>query len=177
MLKTPLFKLSLFFLSVSFMSLLHATPDTTKNDPLQLYRDEIKQAEFNASQAVLDQLKSSADDHTDNNADTRPSANNSQSATPLYPQSNNDKAFIPSPNDELKDNTAKPSSSSTKANPWLKPNPWGEVKKNPWANVPIPGPSPSSPPTASNHSSIPAPPNIFAPPQQPRYKTPSNAKL
>jgi len=168
MLNTPLFKLSLFFLSVSFMILLHATPDTTKNDPLKLYRDEIKQAESNASQAVLDQLKSSADDHTNNNADTRSSANNSQSATPLDPQSNNDKAFIPSHNDEL-DNTAKPSSSSTKANPWLKPNPW--------ADLPVPGPSPSSPPTASNHSSIPAPPNIFTPLQQPSYKTPSNAKL
>jgi hypothetical protein len=149
------------------MNLLHATPDTTKNDPLQLYRNQIKQAESNASQAVLDQLKSSIDDSTDNNADTRPSTN-AQSAT--LPRSNSDKAFIPPPTDTLKDHTGQ-QPSSTKTNPWLKPNPWGNVKKNPWANAPIPGPS--SPPTDSTHSSIPSPPNIFAPPQQPGNKTPS----
>ncbi len=175
MINTSLFRLLLFFFGLSFMSLLHAaTPDMTKNDPLQLYRDEIEQAEANASQAVLGQLKLGSEDHMGkgNNAYTRPSTN-SESATPVLPRSNNDKALIPPPGDDLKENAAKPS--STQANPWLKPNPWGKVKKNPWANVPIPGPS--SPPTASTHSSIPAaPPNIFAPTQQPSYKTPSNAK-
>jgi hypothetical protein len=169
MIKAPLFRLSLFLFSLGFISLLHATPDTTKKDPLQLYRDQIKQAESNASQAVLDQLKSSIDDPTDDNTDARPSTHSQSAATPSLPHSNSDKAFIAPAADDLKHNTTQPS--STQANPWLKPNPWGEVKKNPWANVPIPGPS--SPPTAATNSSIPSPPNIFAPPQQPSNKTPS----
>lgn len=167
MLKISLLRRALFFFSLSFINLLHATPDTAKSDPLQLYRDEIKQAETNASQAVLDQLKPSFDENTD----TRPSVN-SQPETPMPPRSNSDKAFAaPSP-DKRNNNTANPPSTNT--NPWLKPNPWAEVKKNPWANVPIPGPS--SPPTDSTRPMIPSPPNIFAPPQQSNYKMPPNAR-
>ncbi|MFM2322340.1 MAG: hypothetical protein RLZZ225_493 [Pseudomonadota bacterium] len=168
MLKTSLLKRSLFFFSLSLINLLLATPGMAKSDPLQLYRDEIAQAESNASQAVLDQLKSASED----SANTRPPANSQPATTPALPRSNSDKALIAPPSDALNDNTANPPSTNT--NPWLKPNPWAGVKKNPWANVPIPGPS--SPPTAAANSTIPSPPNIFARPQQPNYKTPSHAQ-
>lgn len=171
MIKMSLLRQSFFLFGLSFLSLLQATPSMAKNDPLQLYRDEIKQAESNASQAVLDQLKPSSDENTNDNSYTRPSANSQPSAS-AFPPSNSDRAFIPPPSEDPKGNTVKPP--STPVNPWLKPNPWAKVKKNPWANVPIPGPS--SPPAASANSTIPAPPNIFAPPQQPGYKTPSLAK-
>ncbi len=168
MLKTSLLKRLLFFFSLSLINLLPATPVMAKSDPLQLYRDEIAQAESNASQAVLNQLKSGSED----NADMRPSANSQPATTPALPRSDSDKAFVAPPSDALNNNTATPPSAHT--NPWLKPNPWADVKKNPWANVPIPGPS--SPPTAATNSTIPSPPNIFARPQQPNYKTPSHVQ-
>ena len=61
MLKAWLSRCAIIFLSYSFIGLAHAYSESTKSDPLQTYRDEIKQSETNASQAVLNALKANAD--------------------------------------------------------------------------------------------------------------------
>lgn len=159
--KSPLVKSILFIYSLSFISLLQAA-SVAKNDPLQIYRDEVKQAEANALQAVREQLKSSTDyDNAGRHSYTKPSTDSQSAPAP----SSKDRAFIPSTTETTKNNP--PTSTNTTNNPWLKPNPWENVaKENPWANAPIPGPS------SPTNSKIPSPPNIFAPPQQRTAKLP-----
>lgn len=152
----------LIFFSCSLLNVAYAYPEPTKSDPLQVYRDEIKQSETNASQAVLDALKANADpDSTSAQQNQSVPETPAVSATP-NPRSNTDKAFSTSP-------TNKPENSANK-NPWLQPNPWAKqppniweknAKVNPYSNAPIPGPTPPS--NASSHLAIPSPPNIFAP--------------
>lgn len=138
------------------------------NDSLQAYRDEIKQSETNASQAVLDALQATnANTESSSQQNNQPASNSSSaSARTPTPRSNNDKAFTPS------DNKSANTSNSPNKNPWLKPNPWAKqppniweknAKVNPYSNAPIPGPTPS--PSASANLAIPNPPNIFAPSQ------------
>ncbi|WP_395497242.1 hypothetical protein [Rickettsiella endosymbiont of Litargus connexus] len=156
MLKAWLSRCAIIFLSYSFIGLAHAYSKSTKSDPLQTYRDEIKQSETNASQAVLNALKANADPEnvTQQNQTVSPTAKPT-------PRSNNDKAFIP-------DNTPANSTHSSDKNPWLQPNPWAKqppniweknAKINPYANAPIPGPTT---PKVSANATTPAPPNIFA---------------
>jgi hypothetical protein len=129
------------------------------SDPLQNYRDEIKQAENKASQTLLDQLDPDMDSNT---ANPYLSTSPPQTATNPSP-SNTQRAFSPPPSSA---NPSKPNtlpSPSANKNPWLKPNPWeAQSKVNPWANAPIPGPGPAIPPSSFTPMS---PPNIFAPPQ------------
>lgn len=173
MLKSLLARYPLILLSCSFIGLAHAYPEFT-NDPLQSYRDEIKQSETNASQAVLDALQA----HTE--PDPTTIQQQSQQATPKSSlttptsRSNADKAFTPA------DNTLSNSSHSSNKNPWLQPNPWAKqppniweksAKVNPYANAPIPGPTS---PHVSTKAGIPSPPNIFAPPKQPT--NPNNSR-
>jgi hypothetical protein len=151
---------SLIFFSCFIIGLTQAYSEPT-NDSLQAYRDEIKQSETNASQAVLDALQANAD--TDSSSQKKQSTPETSTATSI-PRSNNDKAFTPS------DNKSANASDSSNKNPWLKPNPWANqapntweknAKLNPYSNAPIPGPTP--PPNTSTNLAIPSPPNIFAP--------------
>lgn len=158
MLTSSLARCCLLFFSYAFIGLAYA--NTPNADPLQVYRDEIKQSESSASQAVLDALKAHTDpDDTSRQNQTRPE---SPTATPA-PRSNSDKAFTPA------DNQSAHSTHASSENPWLKPNPWAnstpnrweqDAHVNPYSNAPIPGPAPSSTLT------IPSPPNIFAPSRQ-----------
>ncbi|WP_342227303.1 hypothetical protein [Rickettsiella endosymbiont of Rhagonycha lignosa] len=156
MLRSWQFRCALIFFSCSFIGLAHANSEPPKSDSLQSYRDEIKQSETNASQAVLDALQANTD--TDNSSQQNQTAPGT-SATTSKPRSNNDKAFIPL------DKSANSSNPPNK-NPWLQPNPWAKqppniweknAKLNPYSNAPIPGPTPPS------NVAIPSPPNIFAP--------------
>ena len=158
MLKSWLSRCCLIFFSCSYLGLAHAYSDPTKSDPLQTYRDEIKQSETNASQAVLDTLKD-ADSTNASQQSQQPAPDDSSTAT--APRSNNEKAFTP-------DNKSTNVTRAPNNNPWLKPNPWANqptniweknAKVNPYSNAPIPGPTPSS------NSTTPSPPNIFAPSQ------------
>lgn len=160
MLKLLLARYPLILLACSFIGLAHAYPESTK-DPLQVYRDEIKQSESNASQAVLDSLTPPEQENTTQSSQTAPKS----SAATQTPRSNAGKAFTPS------DNTSSANSNfSSNKNPWLQPNPWAKqppniweknAKVNPYANAPIPGPTPSN----NTSANIPSPPNIFAPSQ------------
>lgn len=161
MLKSWLSRCCLIFFSCSYLSLAYAYSEPTKNDPLQTYRDEIKQSETSASQSVLDALQANTD--PDSSSQQNQPAPES-SAAPSAPRSNTDKAFMPSNN-----KPADPTHASNK-NPWLQPNPWAKqppniweknAKLNPYSNAPIPGPTP--PPNTSANLAIPSPPNIFAP--------------
>ncbi len=126
-------------------------------DPLQIYRDEIKQTETNASQTLLDQLGPSTSNNSNPYQNTLPSQT---SAPASPPSSNNERAF--SPRAETQKNVKPQTGGQANTNPWEKPNPWAAQSKiNPWANAPIPGPTPSSPNSATPIS----PPNIFAPSQ------------
>jgi hypothetical protein len=160
--KPRLSRWTLFLLSFSAVNLVYAYAEPAKNDYLQQYRDEIKQAEANASQAVLDTLKSNSDSDDINAKQTQPSP---EPVAPPSGHSNKAKAFSPSTGST---NTA-PTNTN---NPWLKPNPWAKqtptiweknAKINPYSNAPIPGPTP--PANASANLAIPSPPNIFAPSQ------------
>lgn len=163
MLKSLLTRYSLTLLFCSFIGLTSAYCKPT-NDRLQAYRDEIKQSETNASQAVLDTLQANTEsDPTAQNPTTSPSSATMQ--TPRSPASNVDKAFTPT------DNSSTNKNHSSNKNPWLQPNPWAKqppniweknAKINPYANAPIPGPTP---PNASANVAIPSPPNIFSPSQ------------
>jgi hypothetical protein len=159
MIRSWLSRCALIFFSCSFISLAPAYAEPTK-DALQTYRDEIKQSETNASQAVLDALKANAD--SDSSPQQHPSTSEAPSPAKPIPRSNNDKAFSP----------AKPTNPANSANknPWLQPNPWAKqppniweknAKVNPYSNAPIPGPTP--PPNTSANLALPSPPNIFAP--------------
>lgn len=173
MLKSLLTRYPVILLSCSFIGLAPAYSEST-NDPLQTYRDEIQQSETNASQAILDTLKANSEsDNTTQNQKTIPQP----SATTPTPRSNTDKAFTP------EDNTSANSTHSSNKNPWLQPSPWAKqapniweknAKVNPYANAPIPGPTP---PNASANVTIPSPPNIFAPsqPSNPNNQQPPNA--
>lgn len=155
-------KIHMLMLSAVFSSLIaplvaHAD---SKPDPLQTYRAEIKRMEANASQSVLDQLKSN-----ESNSDLSPLPSQSASTPiPHSPLTNNDAAFsIPatSQNEALANKKNKPANNN---NPWLKPNPWeAQAHVNPWANAPIPSGGYT---TDSTHTVTPqpGPPNIFAPP-------------
>ena len=156
MLKSWLSRCCLIFFSCSYLGVAYAYSEPTKSDPLQDYRDEIKQSEANASQAVLDALKAAEPDSSLQQNQPAPEA--SASSTKPTPRSNNDKAF----------STAKPvnPANSVNKNPWLQPNPWAKqspniweknAKVNPYSNAPIPGPTPSA------NLAIPSPPNIFSP--------------
>lgn len=156
---------ALIFFSCSYLGLAYAYSEPTKNDPLQSYRDEIKQAETNASQAVLDTLKSNPDADGRNAQQIQPLA---EPSLPPPARSNKDKAFTPSTG-------STGAAATTNKNPWLKPNPWvnqtpniweRNAKINPYSNAPIPGPTPPTNPSSVNSAIIPSPPNIFAPPQQ-----------
>lgn len=166
MIKSWLSLCSLIFFSCFYLSLAYAYSEST-NDPLQAYRDEIKQAESNASQATLNDLKANAE------PENATQQNKAAAPSPPTPRSNNDKAFTP-------DNNSVNSNSSGK-NPWLQPNPWAKqppniweknAKVNPYSNAPIPGPTPPS--NASTNLAIPNPPNIFAP-SRPANKQGPNA--
>lgn len=147
-------------IAVSFsLFLTPLTVSAKPSDPLQNYRNEIKQAENKASQTLLDQLGPDTDSTTVN---PYPYASPPQTAT-NPPPSNTQRAFSPpsSRANPTKPNT--PPAPSANTNPWLKPNPWeAQSKVNPWANAPIPGPTPTPPRSSFAPTS---PPNIFAPPQ------------
>lgn len=161
----------LIFLCCFSFDLAYAYPNSPNSPPS--LKDEIKQSENKASQSVLDALNAHTPiDSASQQSQTKPE---SSAATPS-PRSDSDKAFIPL------DNKSASSTSSSKKNPWLQPNPWAKLppniwekkaKVNPYANAPIPGPTPSTNPI------IPSPPNIFAPPQPtPNTKqTQSNANF
>lgn len=160
MLKSLLATLTL--LMCSFIGLTSAYCEPT-SDRLQAYRDEIKQSETNASQSVLDTLQADteSDSTAQQNQATAPSSGTMQ--TPRSSASNADKAFTP------RDNPSANKNHSSNKNPWLQPNPWAKqppniweknAKINPYANAPIPGPTP---PKASANGAIPSPPNIFSP--------------
>lgn len=162
---------ALIFFGCSSIGLAHAYSASTKNDPLQTYRDEIKQSEANASQAVLDALKA-ANATPDSSSQQNKSVPEAPASSTPTPRSNNDKAFSPSD---------KPANTANK-NPWLQPNPWAKqppniweknAKVNPYSNAPIPGPTPSA------NLAISSPPNIFAPLQTTpnTNKSQSNANL
>ncbi len=157
MLTSCLSRCSLIFFSCFIIGLAPTYAEPT-ND-LQAYRDEIKQSETNASQAVLDALQAANAD-TENSSQQKNnqpgSHSSSASARTPEPHSNIDKAFTPS---------AANTNNSPNKNPWLKPNPWAQqppniweknAKVNPYSNAPIPGPS------APANLAIPNPPNIFA---------------
>ncbi|MES2141556.1 MAG: hypothetical protein V4471_01535 [Pseudomonadota bacterium] len=158
-------KIQFLALSIGFSFLIPFTAHAdTKSDPLQYYRNEIKQAQADATQTVLDKLKP----YTENASRYQ---NNDEVPPPIVssPQpSNSEKAFSP-PTTTQKKRPSDTDKSSTNNNPWLKPNPWeAQSKINPWANKPIPGPTPitGAPPTAN--TLVPnSTPNIFAPPQPP----------
>ncbi|MFZ0219722.1 MAG: hypothetical protein WAL30_05915 [Candidatus Aquirickettsiella sp.] len=144
--------LLLFFSSCSFIGLAHAYSEPA-TDPLQVFRDEIKQSETNASQSVLDSLK----------ADPQPNLTNQQNRAAPKPS-----AAMPTPRANNTENSAQ----SANKNPWLQTNPWANqppniwqknAKVNPYANAPIPGPTPPN----VSASNTPSPPNIFAPSRQP----------
>lgn len=157
MLKSYLSPCALIFLCFAFIDLAYAYPESTNSCPS--LNDEIKQSENKASQAILDALNAhTKTDNASQQSQTIPEA----SVTTPTPPSNTDKAFTP-----LDNKSARPASSSNK-NPWLQPNPWAKqlpniweknAKVNPYSNAPIPGP------TSSTHSTVPSPPNIFAPSQ------------
>lgn len=162
MLRSWQFRCILIFFSCFFIGLAHANSESPKSDSLQTYRDEIKQSETNASQAVLDALQANADTDSSSKQNNNPPAPET-SATTSKPRSNNDKAFTPL------DKSANTSNPPNK-NPWLQPNPWAKqppniweknAKVNPYANAAIPGPTPPSP--SSTNTGIPSPPNIFIP--------------
>lgn len=145
----------LIFVSCSFIGLANAYSEPPKSDSLQTYRDEIKQSETNASQAVLDALQATTPDNSSQQNQPAPGT----SATTSRPRSNHDKTFTPL------DKSANTSNPPNK-NPWLQPNPWAKqppniweknAKINPYSNAPIPGP------TSPTNEAIPSPPNIFAP--------------
>lgn len=172
--KSWLSRWALFLLSFSAINLVHAYADEpAKNDYLQTYRDEIKQAETNASQAVLDTLKSNTDSNDREAQQTQPSR---KPVAPRSGHSNADKAFSSSAGST---NTVPKSNN----NPWLKPNPWAakqtpniwerNAKINPYAHAPVPGPTPSS--NTSAHLVIPSPPNIFSPSQPPKPNQPRSS--
>jgi hypothetical protein len=157
MLNSWLSRCCLIFFSYSYLGLAHAYSDPSKSDPLQAYRDEIKQSETNASQAVLDTLKDA--DPADSSQQNQQPAPDSSAGTSPAPRSNNEKAFTP----DNKPSNVTPASNN---NPWLKSNPWANqppniweknAKVNPYSNAPIPGPTPST------NAITPNPPNIFAP--------------
>jgi hypothetical protein len=171
MLKSLLVRYPLILLSCFYIGLAHAYPEPT-NDPLEAYRDQIKQSESNASKAVLDALQ--ANDESDSASQQNQPVVPNLSEAPT-PRSNTDKAFTPTDN-----NTPANSTHSSNKNPWLQPNPWAKqrpnlweknAKVNPYANAPIPGPTP---PNVSTNAAIPNPPNIFAPPRQP--SSPNNPR-
>lgn len=163
MLKPLLSRCCLIFLSCSMLNVAYAYSEPSKNDPLQSYRDEIKQSETNASQAVLDALAANAGPDNSISQQNQSAPEASASAIPT-PRSNYDKAFsAPASKSASTENSAN-------KNPWLQPNPWAKqppniweknAKVNPYSNAPIPGPTP--PPNASTHLATPSPPNIFAP--------------
>lgn len=178
MLKSWLSRCSLIFFSCSYLTLSYAYSEPT-SDPLQVYRDEIKQSETNASQAVLDALAANADADSSTSPQSQPTSAAPTSSTPPTPRSNNDRAFTPS------ENKSANSMHSSNKNPWLQPNPWAKqppniweknAKVNPFSNAPIPGPTP---PKVSANPTIPSPPNIFAPsrPSPNTNKPQSNANL
>lgn len=165
----------LLFLGCCSINLAYASLESTKNNLLQTYRDEIKQSENNASQTVLDALNTHTD--TDNSSQKNQSISSKPSVATPTPRLNTDKAFTP-----LDDKSASTSSKSNNKNPWLQPNPWAKqppniweknAKVNPYSNAPIPGP------TSSTHSTVPTPPNIFAPRRSTlnTNQTQSNANL
>jgi hypothetical protein len=170
MLKSWQSRCALIFFSCSFIGLAYAYSESPKSDSLQTYRDEIKQSETNASQAVLDTLQANTDTDKSSQQNNQPA--HGTSATTSKPRSNNDKAFIPL---DKPANTSNPPNK----NPWLQPNPWAKqppniweknAKLNPYANAPIPGP------TTPTNVAI-SPPNIFAPssPTSNTSNLPSNA--
>jgi hypothetical protein len=159
MLTSWLSRCSLIFFSCSIIGLAQAYSEPA-NDSLQAYRDEIKQSETNASQAVLNALKDNAD--TDSSSQQNQPTPETSTATST-PRSNNAKAFTPS------DNKSANTSNLPNKNPWLKPNPWANqapniweknAKVNPYSNAPIPGPTT---PNVPANTAIPSPPNIFVP--------------
>ncbi len=160
---------------LAITSYLLATPlltnaDPKQSDPLQLYRDEIKRAEANASQTLLNQLDPSIQD-------TNPYTSTPRTKVPPPPPSNSERAFTPpvETQQNVTPNTNTVAPQTNTKNPWLKPNSWeSQSKINPWANAPIP--SPTAPSTHSSFTPA-APPNIFAPPQptaSPLNKTTNN---
>jgi hypothetical protein len=160
MIRSWLSRCSLIFFSCLYLGLAQAYSEPT-NDSLQAYRDEIKQSETNASQAVLDVLQANADTNS-SSQQNKPTPETS--ATIPTPRTNNDKAFTPPGNKSAS------TANSPNKNPWLKTNPWANqapniweknAKVNPYSNAPIPGPTP--PPNASTNLTIPSPPNIFSP--------------
>lgn len=141
----------LAILGLSYIACLSAAVPS-QQDPLQSYRDEINQAENNASQTLLDHLQ----DEPNNSVNySDKSVTNTQ---PAQPPSNQQRAFkLPDT-----DNPTVTNNSNTTNSPWVKPNPWENAAKvNPWANAPIPSPSPNQ-----STNTLPSPPNIFAPSQQ-----------
>ncbi|MEN9450773.1 MAG: hypothetical protein RJA83_1391 [Pseudomonadota bacterium] len=167
MLKSWLSRCCLIFFSCYYLGLTFAYSEPTKSDPLQIYRDEIKQSEANASQTVLDALKA-ADPDSSSQQQNQPAPEASASSATPTSRSNNDKAFSPA-------NKPTNPANSTNKNPWLQPNPWAKqppniweknAKVNPYSNAPIPGPTPSA------NLAIPSPPNIFAP----SHSTPNTNK-
>lgn len=136
-------------------------------DPLQYYRDEIKQAQNDAKQTLLNKLRP----YTNNvNSYAHEAPTPSASATPLSEQSNTEKAFSPPPTTPKKQASDVGKAPTNNANnPWVKPNPWeSQSKINPWANSPIPGPTPTTPPPANASLTPNNTPNIFAPPPPPK---------
>lgn len=170
MIKRRLFLEKLTLLSVLIINPFIADAYAKSTDPAQLYREEIQQAETNASQTLMDQLDTSSSD-----------VNNPQlhSATPSpqepLPPSDSEKAFsVPETQKNTQPNT-KTSPTTGTPNPWLKPNPWAsQAKVNPWANAPIPS---SEPPSSARNTpfSPPGPPNIFAPPPSAQANTSASA--
>jgi len=173
MLKSLLTGYPLIFLGCLFIGSAQAYPEPG-NDPLQVYRDEIKQSETNASQSVLDALQTNTEDpaaEAQQSPSTPPKPSTAMQ-TPRSSTSNADNSFTP------KDNTSANSTPSPNKNPWLKPNPWGKqppniweknAKVNPYANAPIPGPAS---PNVTTNTIMPSPPNIFSPSQPTHSKNP-----
>ncbi|EDP46572.1 hypothetical protein [Rickettsiella grylli] len=170
MLKKILFTLSIF-LFMFFENGAHATYFEISNDPLHDYHNEIKQSEMRASQAILNTLKSTESDSLPLNEAQTPSQSSSKKPIPHSNHPNTDKAFTPAENISA-------SATHPNKNPWLQPNPWAKstptiweknVKMNPYANIPVPGPLPSS------KNTVPSPPNIFLPQVAPANNPSSNA--
>lgn len=156
MIKIPVLLISASIVFLLTLPLL-ANADPKQFDPLQPYRDEIKQAESTASQTLLKQLSIS------NNDNPYTAMPRTQAVTPPAPPSNSEEKAFSLPKQTQKNIPAHPNTIAPQANnPWLKPNPWeAQSKINPWANAPIP----SSTPSSAQSPLTSAPPNIFAPPQ------------
>lgn len=149
--------IGLFLWMFPILSQAHSTTD----NPLQYYDNQIKQAQQDALQRLTESMATETPNNTTPSSSQLPPTATQEVPAPY---SNVDKAFAISP----KARRQTPASSASEAtapqknNPWLKPNPWAQQgQRNPWANAPIPGPTP--PPSAT--SGFNPPPNIFAPPK------------